>query len=237
MAEAEGARSAARNPTARQRWGKAGALAKNMVRQAKVVADVTSALAAESGEWPFYLTAPRGGAKIYTTSEMVDQFIDDDVMQQLENRCVCALDVDDEVLDLLKTMGESTVDVVFDAHAQVIEFLRARRAASARKSLDVGLANRRTSLALAQEERDRLQEQAEARDEDDNDVDHELLALEEDMDAQTSGRSGKAQMFSGRSTSMESMGSTSATSRSTALHRRHRGHHGHGFLASFAPQS
>ncbi|CAK0906172.1 unnamed protein product [Prorocentrum cordatum] len=224
MAEAEGARSAARNPTARQRWGKAGALAKNMVRQAKVVADVTSALAAESGEWPFYLTAPRGGAKIYTTSEMVDQFIDDDVMQQLENRCVCALDVDDEVLDLLKTMGESTVDVVFDAHAQVIEFLRARRAASARKSLDVGLANRRTSLALAQEERDRLQEQAEARDEDDNDVDHELLALE-------------AQMFSGRSTSMESMGSTSATSRSTALHRRHRGHHGHGFLASFAPQS
>lgn len=193
----------------RERWSVAGNGAISMVRQAKFMTDVTSALVAESGEWPFYLTAPNGGAHLYSNADLVEQYVNDYDMLQLENRCVCTLDLDDDVLDLTKTMEESTVGMVFSAHAQVMEFLRTRRAASARRSLDMGLEHRRTSIAQAREERDRQMEQIDAREEED-DPDHELTALEEDVDAQTSGRSGKGQISSGRTHSMESAKSSSS---------------------------
>lgn len=199
-----------RRSIARKRWHTAGISAKNMVRQEKVVADVTSALVAESGELPFYLTGPDGGQQIFTIADMVERFVDDDDMQQLENRCVRALELGDDILDLTRTMEESTVGTVFGAHAQVIEFLRTRRTASARRGLDVGLANRRNSLAQAEEERDRQKEQADAREEDA--MDNELSELEEDMDAQTSGRSGKAQIFSGSKDSASGSNSVAARS-------------------------
>lgn len=214
MAESEG--RAESKSKARSRWRNSILGTKNIVRQKKVVEDVTSAVAAETAEWPFYLTVQNGGGKIYSIADMVDQFVHDDDMEQLENRCVCTLDVDDDILDVTKTMEDSTAGAVFEAHAQVLEFLKARRAASARRDLDVGLANRRTSLARAEEERDRQREQVDAREEDDMDNEPAALPWEEEVDAQTSGRSGKAPISSRRTHSMGSTsGSNSATARST----------------------